>query len=72
MERRNLKVFRVSQGLTQEGMAKRLGINRTTYALVEKGKSGTSRRFTARFQKAFSIPDEEMWKLLKTTDEEKE
>lgn len=69
MERRNLKTFRVSQGLTQREMAERLGMTRANYNLVENGKQGTSRRFSAALQREFGIPDGEMWALLKTMDE---
>lgn len=35
---RALKAFRVKQGLTQESMAKIIGIDKTTYHLKENGK----------------------------------
>lgn len=68
MERRNLKTFRVSQGLTQQGMAERLGMSRSAYMRIETGKAGTSRRFSGAVQREFGIPDSEMWTLLKTLD----
>lgn len=69
MERRNLKLLRVSRGLTQAQAAERIGVSRSNYIGVERGTAGASKRFAAKLQKAFGIPDEEMWTLLKTLDE---
>ena len=66
MERRNLKVFRIMQGLTQEEMADKLGVTRTFYSNVENGKNSTSYKFLKKLQKVFTLSDEEVWKLSKT------
>lgn len=66
MERRNLKVFRIMQGLTQEEMAEKLGVTRVFYSNVENGKNSTSYKFLKKLQKTFDLSDEEVWKLSKT------
>lgn len=68
MERRNLRVFRVANGLTQKEMAERLGMTRSHYSLVETGKCGTSLKFIKKFQKEFNLPDEEIYPTLKITN----
>lgn len=69
MERRNLKVLRIGKGLTQEQMAERLEMARSTYSQIESGRIGASRRFARKLQEAFMIHDEDMWALLKKVDE---
>lgn len=65
MDRRNLKVFRVRHGLTQCQMALKIGVSRSIYAEVEKGTRNCSQTFLEKLQKAFNIPDEDMWTLTK-------
>lgn len=63
--RTNLKVFRVAHKLTQEEMAEQLGISRVTYSYIERGeRSGTIGVWSA-LQKAFNVPDAEMFSLQK-------
>lgn len=68
MTRRNLRAFRVRNGLTQAEMAARLGVTRANYSLVETGKQGLSVRLGERIQREFGVPDEEMWSLIKETE----
>ena len=69
MDRRNLKVFRTQHGLNQGEMAKKIGVSRSIYSEVESGKRNCSQRFLRNLQKAFDIPDADMWALTKTYDE---
>lgn len=61
----NLKVFRVRNGLSQEGMAERLGISRSHYSEIENGRKGCGEAFIERLQKEFGIPDSEVWGLVR-------
>lgn len=70
MERRNLKVFRIQHGLTQQKMADKIGYSRSVYGEVEKGTRDCSFAFLKKLQAAFSIPDEDMWNLTKVFDKE--
>lgn len=63
--RTNLKVFRVKNNLTQAQIAERIGCQRATYIAVEKGRRNGSQTFWIKFQKAFSIPDAELWGYIK-------
>lgn len=64
MARTNLKVFRIKQHLTQTEMAERIGkYSRQAYAAIENGKRCGRKTFWKDLQKAFNIPDSEMWEL---------
>lgn len=63
--RRNLKVFRVQHNLTQDEMANKIGCTRATYSSIECGKREGRKTFWSDLQKAFLIPDSEMWALQK-------
>lgn len=65
MARINLKLFRVKQDMSQDEIAHRIGCNRTTYAEIENGKRDGREAFWKTLQRAFDIPDEEMWALVK-------
>ena len=67
--RTNLKLFRVKNGLSQEDIAFKIGCGRATYASVETGKRNGTNSFWLALQKAFSIPDSEMWGLIKRDEE---
>ena len=49
----NLKAFRKEKGLTQEEMAKKLGITLSMYEKVECGRVGASAAFMRRLKAAF-------------------
>lgn len=51
--RKNLKMLRTDNDLTQEQMAKRLGVTRTTYNNIENGKSKGSITFWLRVKEEF-------------------
>lgn len=63
-ENRSLKVLRARFGLTQEGMAKKLGMSRQSYAKIENGIADGNIQFWARVQRVFKISSEEMWQLI--------
>ncbi len=67
--RTNLKCFRIKQHLTQEEMAVKIGCIRCTYAAIEKGTRNGRDFFWESLQKAFNIPDEDMWALKKKDEE---
>lgn len=67
--RTNLKLFRVKNKLSQEEMAAKIGVTRGCYAAVEAGKRTGRQAFWISFQKAFDIPDAELWGYMKTDEE---
>ena len=69
MGRRNLKIFRVRRGLTQEEIAREIGVCRSTYAEIETGKRECNTRFLKKLQNVYEIPDAEMWALTKNHSE---
>ena len=66
--RLNLKVFRVKHGMTQEKIAERIGHTRASYSAIEAGKRNGREAFWNALQKAFNIPDAEMWALKKNEE----
>ena len=63
--RTNLKVFRVKHNLTQDAIAAKIGVKRSTYSAVEKGVRNGKQTFWQALQKAFDVPDSEVWDLTK-------
>ena len=63
-QRLNLKVFRVEQKLSQEQMAGRLGIHRSTYAMIERGERNGNPDTWHKLQDVFNVPDADMWRLM--------
>lgn len=66
--RTNLKVFRVARNLKQEEIASKIGISRAHYAAIEIGQRDGTYKFWSNFQKAFNVPDAEMWGLMKENE----
>lgn len=60
-----LKVLRIRHGLSREEMAKRCGVNFSTYSAIEAGSRNGRPCFWEQIQKSFNIPDCDMWKLMK-------
>ena len=56
--RKNLKIFRVANDLSQNGIAKKLGYERAYFGHIERGFMDGSSKFWSRLQKAFSLSDE--------------
>lgn len=63
--RENLYLFRCRQKLTKSGMAKKLGVNRNLYALIENGVRFGSEAFWSAFQREFNISDSAMYDYMK-------
>lgn len=63
--RTNLKVFRIKNRLSQTEISEKIQCSRATYAAVESGARCGRQAFWNDLQKAFSIPDSEMWELQK-------
>ena len=64
--RTELKLFRIKRHLRQDEMAEKCGVSRPTYIFIENGKRGGSAKFWSNLQKVFSVPDEQMYSLMKT------
>ena len=69
MERTNLKLLRVKNKMSQEDMANKIGCTRATYSAIEIGKREGRRTFWLDFQKAFNIPDGDLWGYMKKDEE---
>lgn len=65
MQRTNLKILRVSQKMTQQEFADKIGVKRSTYSLIETGERSGKPDFWQALQKAFNIDDAEMYGLMK-------
>lgn len=66
--RKNLKLFRANKFLSQQEMADRIGVTRSTYSSIESGKREGRKTFWKFLQVAFNIPDEEMYGLMKNDE----
>lgn len=64
-KRKALRNFRVSLDLTQAEFAEKIGYSRSVYSLIEQGKLNATQKFGLAIQKAFSVPDSDMWEMLK-------
>ena len=60
-----LKQFRIGQHMKQVEMAEKIGVSRAAYGYVENGKRSGNAEFWGNLQKAFNVPDEQMYKLMK-------
>lgn len=67
--RTNLKLFRVKNKMSQSEIAEKIGCTRATYSAIENGKRAGRQVFWRDFQKAFSIPDNELWGYMKTDED---
>ncbi len=66
-----LKKFRIGLHLTQEQMAKEIGVSRATYSFVERGERSGSQAFWDGIQKEYKVPDSEMYSLTKLDEQER-
>lgn len=62
--RMNLKLFRVSQNLSQQEMAEKVGTTRTNYCLIENGKTSPYTAFWDNLQKVFNLSDSKKGELM--------
>lgn len=67
--RKGLYMFRHDKRLSQAEMAEKIGCNRATYAAIEIGKRNGRVSFWKKLQKAFGIPDANIWELMKIDEE---
>lgn len=63
--RNGLKDYRKAQGLTQQGMADKIGVSRQTYNYVECGSRNGTMPFWYKLQRAFDIPDNKLGGLMR-------
>ncbi len=56
-----LKVFRVMHNLTQEELAKKLGVTRQTIIAIEKGKYDPSLKLAFKIAKFFGVKIEDIF-----------
>lgn len=66
--RMNLKLFRVSQKLSQDEMARKVGMSRTHYCNVENGKSDPHTKFWESLQSAFDLTDQKKGELMRNEE----
>lgn len=64
----NLKLLRVSEGLTQNEISEKLGISRITYSFIERGERQGNYKFWERVQETFNIPDKKMYSLMRNVE----
>lgn len=64
MRRKNLKIFRIEQDMTQSDIALEIGCSRDAYSAIESGSRDPSYDFMEKLQTAFDVPSERMWALL--------
>lgn len=67
--RNGLYMFRHGMRLSQAEMAKKIGVNRATYAAIEIGKRDGRVTFWNKLQNAFGIPDAEIGGLMRVDKE---
>lgn len=61
---KSLKMLRLKNGLSQEEMARKLGMSRQNYGLIETGKAPGNIRFWSKLQKTFGLSGAEMWSVI--------
>lgn len=61
-------MFRLERELSQQEMADKLGMNRSNYAMIERGQRQGRGEMWNKLQSVFNIPDEDMWKLMQKGD----
>jgi transcriptional regulator with XRE-family HTH domain len=62
--RKKLRMLRLSKNLSQQEMAKRLGVSYVTYSQVELGKRDGSLKFWGALQEKFFIPNNAMYDYM--------
>jgi transcriptional regulator with XRE-family HTH domain len=61
---KTLKDFRKKEGLTQQQMADKLGINRVTYTKIELGYRDPDLNFMKSLEKAFNLSPEQLHNIF--------
>lgn len=62
---KTLKIIRVTEDLTQQEMADRLGITRAHYVMIENGRKKGSIDLFRRLQETFNLGDAETWQAAR-------
>ena len=65
MKRKNLRLFRMKQGLLSKEMAEKLDVDPTYYSNIETGKIDPSFAFAEKFGNMFRGQYEDFWYLFK-------
>lgn len=60
-----LKQFRVGLDMNQQAFADGMGYNRGFYGKVENGQQNGTIDFWNALQKAYNVPDAQMWGLMR-------
>lgn len=71
-KRHNLYMLRCKHKLTQAEFADKIGVSCRGYQNVEWGERDGSAEFWAAIQKAFEVPDAEMYSLMKFEEQVEE
>lgn len=58
-----LKLFRTNLNLSQEEMANKCRINRSTYSQIEQGKTRGSKEFWLNLKNEFKLSPEDIWTM---------
>ncbi|MDD5341146.1 MAG: helix-turn-helix transcriptional regulator [Patescibacteria group bacterium] len=58
-----VKEFRLKKGLTQEELARRVGVRRETIVFLEQGKYNPSLKLALNIAKELKIPVDELFSL---------
>ena len=66
--RTNLKIFRITQHLSQTEISEKIGCSRATYSAIENGTRDGRPSFWRDLKEKFVIPDSEMWQLMKNDE----
>lgn len=72
MQRTDLKLLRIKEGLSQEKMALRLGYSRNQYQRIESGEQEVSLKFIVALSIAFGKSLDEAKELTKRDNEKEE
>lgn len=65
----NLKLFRVSRGMTIDEFSKAIGFSRQQYSLVERGEINPSMRMINSISERFTMPIIDTLNLMKAEGE---
>lgn len=67
---KELKILRVKNELTQEQMAKKLGLSHPNYQMIESGKRKGKISFWKKVYETFEVSAEEIVKIMFTQEGE--
>lgn len=66
----NLKGLRASRDLSQQEMADRLGISRSTYSMIEQGRRNGSGVLWTKLRDEFGLSPEQVFEVMKEVETE--